>query len=57
MKIYFEFGALEVWRVNPKKGNFTIYRADGSSVPVEDGAATTPLIPGFSLRPADVFGA
>jgi Uma2 family endonuclease len=57
MKTYFEFGALEVWRVNPKKGSFTIYRADGSSVPVEDGAVTTRLIRGFSLRPADVFGA
>jgi hypothetical protein len=30
---------------------------DGSHVLVEDGAVTRPLIPGFSLRLADVFGA
>jgi Uma2 family endonuclease len=57
MKVYFEFGALEVWRVNQRKRNFTIYYPDGSSVLVENGALTTPLIPGFSLRIADVFGA
>lgn len=57
LKIYFEFGALEVWCVNQRKRNFTIYYPDGSSVLIEDGAVTTPLIPGFSLRIADVFGA
>jgi Uma2 family endonuclease len=57
MKIYFEFGALEVWRVNHKKRTFAIYTLEGSQVIGEDGAVTTPLIPGFSLRVADVFGA
>lgn len=57
MKIYFEFGALEVWRVNHKKRCFTIDVRDSSSVIEGDGVVTTPLIPGFSLRLADVFGA
>ena len=57
MKIYFEFGALEIWRVDQRKRDFTIYNPDGSHVPVEDGAVTTPLIPGISLRLAGVFGA
>jgi Uma2 family endonuclease len=57
MKIYFEFGAIEVWRVNRKKRTFAIYTLDGSQVIGEDGVVTTQLIPGFSLRVADVFGA
>jgi Uma2 family endonuclease len=57
MKIYFEFGALEVWRVDQPKRDFTVYNPDGSHVLVEDGAVTTPLIPGISLRLAGVFGA
>jgi hypothetical protein len=57
MKINFEFGALEVWRVDQRKRGFTIYIPDGSHVLVEDDAVTTPLIPGISLRRAGVFGA
>lgn len=57
LKVYFEFVALEVWHVSHPKRNFTIYYPDGSSLLVEDGAVTTPLIPGFSLPIADVFGA
>jgi Uma2 family endonuclease len=57
MKIYFEFGALEVWHVNQRNRNFTIYYPDGSSVLIEDSSVTTTLIPGFLLRIADVFGA
>jgi Uma2 family endonuclease len=56
-KIYFEFGALEVWQVNQRERNFTIYYPDGSSLLVEYGVVTRALIPGFSLRIPEVFGA
>jgi Uma2 family endonuclease len=57
MKIYFEFGALEVWRVNQKERTFTICTPDSSRVIGEDGVVTTPLIPGLSLNVAAVFAA
>jgi Uma2 family endonuclease len=56
-KVYFEFGALEVGYVDLRKRRVTIYYPDGSSAQVQDGAVTTPLIPGFLHRLADVFGA
>jgi Uma2 family endonuclease len=57
LKVYFEFGALEVWHVNQRERNFAIYYLGGSSLLLEDGVVTTPLIPGFSLRIPDIFGA
>jgi Uma2 family endonuclease len=57
MKIYLEFGALEVWRVNQKERTFTICTPDSSRVIGEGGFVTTPLIPGLSLSVAAVLAA
>jgi Uma2 family endonuclease len=56
MAIYFQFGAREVWRVNPKERAVTIDLPDTCRVISGDGAVTMPLIPGFSLSLAEIYG-
>ena len=57
MKMYFEFGAREVWRVDHKKQSVTIYLRDASRVVADDVIVTTPLIPGLALSLKEIFGA
>jgi hypothetical protein len=48
---------LEVWRVDQRKRTLTVYYSGRSNSLVEDRNLTTPWIPNFSLRVAEVFGA
>jgi Uma2 family endonuclease len=56
-KLYFECGALEVWRFFQKTRRVTIEVRGGTpQVILADGIITTPLLPGFSLRVQDILG-
>jgi Uma2 family endonuclease len=55
--LYFEHGALEVWRVYPRNRRVVIYSGGASNVRVEHEQVTTPLLPGFSLSIAEILGA
>jgi Uma2 family endonuclease len=53
-ELYFRYGALEVWRFYRKTKHA---RVDvGATSRVEHETITTPLLPGFTLNLADVFG-
>ena len=48
-ELYFECGALEVWRFFPKTRQVTIEVPGGVRVIAADGVITTPLLPGLAL--------
>jgi Uma2 family endonuclease len=53
--LYFRYGALEVWRFHPKTSRVVIYTSGSSRTEYE--VVTTPLLPGFALRIADILSA
>jgi Uma2 family endonuclease len=54
--LYFQFGAREVWRIYQKTRQVEVHVPGGSRVVSADQAVTTPLLPGFSLRVAEILG-
>ena len=52
-ELYFRYGALEVWRFYPKTQHARVYVGDTGRV--EHETITTPLLPGFTLKLADIF--
>ena len=53
-KLYFEFGALEVWHFYPDKGHVVVHRVGAEPVTEREGL-TTPLLPGFTLNVAEIL--
>jgi len=55
-KLYFEYGAREVWRFYPKTCRVHVNTSDGRGLIVpKDQSVTTPLLPGFTLSVAEVL--
>jgi Uma2 family endonuclease len=54
--LYFEFGAIEVWRVYPKLRQVEIYTAAGAHFIKADDSVTTPLLPAFAMPVKEVLG-
>jgi Uma2 family endonuclease len=54
IKLYFEHGAREVWRVHPKTQHVIVQVADQLRI-VRD-TLTTPLLPGLSMTVAEILG-
>ena len=52
--LYFRHGAREVWRVYRDSVHIVVHLPDRTSRTVLEGSLTTPLPPGFELRPADL---
>lgn len=52
-ELYFRYGALEVWRFYPKTRHVVVHI--GTTSQVERETVTTQLLPGFTLKIADVF--
>jgi Uma2 family endonuclease len=55
--LYFEFGAREVWWIYPNTRRAVIHTGTTDQVRIEREAVTTPLLPGFSLKLAEVLPA
>ncbi len=54
-ELYFQFGALEVWRVYPKTRHVVIHIAGSSQAVTERESVRTPLLPGFELNVQEIF--
>jgi hypothetical protein len=52
--VYFGYGAREVWCVDRDRVHKVVHLSDGTSRTVRKGSLTTPLLPGFELRLADL---
>jgi len=52
--LYFRHGAREVWRVYRDPVQIVIHLPDDTSRTIRQGSLTTPLLPGFELRLADL---
>ena len=50
----FSHSARQVWRVYPDPVHIVVHLSDGTSRTVRKGSLTTPLLPGFELRLADL---
>ena len=55
-QIYFEHGAREVWHLDQRRRKMKIYSGSESQMRVEEEAVTTPLLPGFTLKLAEILG-
>ena len=55
-KLYFQFGATEVWQVYPSTRRVIIHTEGGCKIRLEHDAVSTPLLPGFSLSIAEILG-
>ena len=55
-ELYFEFGALEVWRFFPKTKQVTIEVPGSVRVISVDSVITTPLLPSLALSVKEIFG-
>jgi Uma2 family endonuclease len=55
-KLYFEFGAREMWRVFPRTKQVTIQLPGSTRVIAADAVITTPLLPGLALSVQEIFG-
>jgi Uma2 family endonuclease len=55
-ELYFEFGAMEVWRIYPKTRRAVITAGTAANIRVENERISTPLLPGFSLVLAEILG-
>ena len=55
-QLYFECGALEVWRFFPKTRHVTIEIPGSVRVFAADAVITTPLLPGLALSVKEIFG-
>ncbi|HJZ95811.1 MAG TPA: Uma2 family endonuclease [Candidatus Solibacter sp.] len=56
-KLYFQYGAREVWRIYPKTRHITIHLLGNSHDVGEDEVLTTPLLPGLALSVREILGA
>lgn len=54
VELYFRYGAREVWRVYRDPVHIVVHLPDRTSRTVLEGSLTTPLLPGFELRLADL---
>jgi len=54
VSLYFRHGAREVWRVYRDPVHIVVHLPDRTSRTVLQGSLTTPLLPGFELRLADL---
>ncbi len=52
---YLRSGVQEVWQVYPNSRTLQIYRGDTARSLDENAVITTPLLPDFSIRVADLF--
>jgi Uma2 family endonuclease len=55
-ELYFECGALEVWRFYPKTRRVTIQVPGSVREIAADGVITTPLLPSLALSVQEMFG-
>jgi Uma2 family endonuclease len=53
-ELYFEFGALELWRVSRVDGHVVVHAAGLGPVTISD-ILTTPLLPGFTLNVGEIL--
>jgi Uma2 family endonuclease len=53
--LYFEFGAREVWRWDPRHRRLTVHLPDRSFELGEDDTLTTPLLPGLKLPVREIL--
>ena len=53
--LYFQFGALEVWRFHPKTRDVTVHLPGRSYDLGENDTLTTPLLPGLSLPVREIL--
>jgi Uma2 family endonuclease len=53
-RLYFEFGALEIWRFYPEEGHVEVHVAGAEPVIVRD-FLHTPLLPGFALDVQEIL--
>ena len=54
-KLYFQYGAREVWHVNQKTGRLVRLLGDRSETLTHQDTLTTPLLPGFAMPLAEVL--
>lgn len=54
-KLYFQFGALEVWQVYPSTRRVVVHTDTGAKIRVEHEQVTTPLLPGFALSIPEIL--
>jgi Uma2 family endonuclease len=54
-RLYFEYGAKEVWRVHPKARYVAVYTPTGIQRFGESETLTTPLLPGFAVSVREIF--
>ena len=55
-QLYFENGGREVWHLYQKLRHMQIYPGSESQMRVEEEAVTTPLLPRFTLKLAEILG-
>ncbi len=53
-RLYFEFGALEIWRCYPEEGHTVVHVAGADPVIIRD-FVRTPLLPGFALSVQEIL--
>ena len=54
-KLYFQYGAREVWHVNQKTGRVVRLLGDRSETLTQPDILTTPHLPGFAMPLAEVL--
>jgi Uma2 family endonuclease len=54
--LYFQFGAREVWRINPEDRYILVYLPGKWHVVAESESVATPLLPGLALPVAEILG-
>src|SRR5437867_6026489 len=54
-KLYFQYGAREVWHVNQRAGRIVRLLGDKSDTVTAPDALTTPLVPGFSMSLSEIL--
>lgn len=54
-RLYFQFGAREVWRFHPKTREVVVHFAGRSVELNQDDTLTTPLLPGFALPVREIL--
>jgi Uma2 family endonuclease len=53
-RLYFEFGAVEIWRFYPEEGHVVVHAAGADPVIIRD-FIRTPLLPGFALDVQEIL--